>query len=100
MSRFDATRYARGNVTVAELRERMQCAMQKYCSVFRMRDLLQMGCREISRLHLCNLQNVNVRIEVFYWSDSKCLSCENTLPDLIALWMQKFASYCMYKVKI
>jgi len=58
--RFDATRYAKGYVPVAELREEMQRTMQKYCGVFRTCDILQRGCREMTRLYTCDLPDLCV----------------------------------------
>lgn len=58
--RFDATRYAKGCVPVVELRDEMQRTMQKYCSVFRTCDILQRGCREITRLYTCDLPDLCV----------------------------------------
>lgn len=58
--RFDATRYAKGSVPVAVLREEMQRTMQNYCGVFRTCYILQRGCREMTRLYTCELPNICV----------------------------------------
>nr|XP_012145026.1 PREDICTED: succinate dehydrogenase [ubiquinone] flavoprotein subunit, mitochondrial-like isoform X3 [Megachile rotundata] len=58
--RFDATRFAKGCIPVAELRDDMQHTMQRYCSVFRTCDILQRGCREITRFFTCDLPDICV----------------------------------------
>lgn len=60
IQRFDATRYARGSTTVADLKENMQRTMQKFCGVFRTCSILQRGCREMTRLYTCQLPEVKV----------------------------------------
>ncbi|KAK1133443.1 hypothetical protein K0M31_011250 [Melipona bicolor] len=66
--RFDATRYAKGCIPVAELREEMQQTMQKFCSVFRTCDVLQRGCREITRLYTCDLPDICVQDQSLIWN--------------------------------
>ncbi|EGI60152.1 Succinate dehydrogenase [ubiquinone] flavoprotein subunit, mitochondrial [Acromyrmex echinatior] len=66
--RFDATRYAKGCVPVAELRGEMQRTMQRYCGVFRTCDILQRGCREMSRLYTCELPDLCDRIDEYDYS--------------------------------
>lgn len=57
---MDATRYARGERPVADLREEMQMTMQKFCGVFRTCSILQRGCREMTRLYTCALPTIRV----------------------------------------
>ncbi|XP_015593814.2 succinate dehydrogenase [ubiquinone] flavoprotein subunit, mitochondrial isoform X2 [Cephus cinctus] len=66
--RFDATRYAKGSVPVAQLRDEMQRTMHKYCSVFRTCDVLQRGCREMTRLYSCNLPDLCVQDRSLIWN--------------------------------
>ncbi|XP_046436033.1 succinate dehydrogenase [ubiquinone] flavoprotein subunit, mitochondrial-like [Neodiprion fabricii] len=66
--RFDATRYSQGNITVATLREEMQRTMHKYASVFRTCDILQRGCREMTRLYTCDLPNLCVQDTSLIWN--------------------------------
>ncbi|XP_043275800.1 succinate dehydrogenase [ubiquinone] flavoprotein subunit, mitochondrial-like [Venturia canescens] len=86
--RFHATRYAKGCVTVPELREAMQRTMQTYCGVFRTCSILQRGCREITRLYTCELPNICVRDETLIWN-----------TELIeALELQNLMLSCMHTV--
>ncbi|XP_033321926.1 succinate dehydrogenase [ubiquinone] flavoprotein subunit, mitochondrial [Megalopta genalis] len=66
--RFDATRFAKGCIPVAELREEMQQTMQRYCSVFRTCDVLQRGCRELTRLYTCDLPDICVQDQSLIWN--------------------------------
>ncbi|XP_048510322.1 uncharacterized protein LOC105692717 isoform X3 [Athalia rosae] len=66
--RFDATRYAQGDIPVAVLRDEMQRTMHKYASVFRTCDILQRGCRELTRLYTCNLPNLCVQDSSLIWN--------------------------------
>ncbi|XP_018378543.1 PREDICTED: succinate dehydrogenase [ubiquinone] flavoprotein subunit, mitochondrial-like [Trachymyrmex cornetzi] len=86
--RFDATRYAKGCVPVAELREQMQRTMQKYCGVFRTCDILQRGCREMSRLYTCDLPDLCVQDQSLIWN-----------TELVeALELQNMMLVCMHTV--
>ena len=49
LSRFDATRHAQGATPTAELRERMQQAMQRHAAVFRQADTLAKGLEEVAQ---------------------------------------------------
>ncbi|XP_076281788.1 succinate dehydrogenase [ubiquinone] flavoprotein subunit, mitochondrial [Lasioglossum baleicum] len=66
--RFDATRFAKGCVPVAQLREEMQQTMQRYCSVFRTCDVLQRGCREMTRIYTCDLPDICVQDQSLIWN--------------------------------
>ncbi|KYN06700.1 Succinate dehydrogenase [ubiquinone] flavoprotein subunit, mitochondrial, partial [Cyphomyrmex costatus] len=86
--RFDATRYAKGCVPVAELRDEMQRTMQKYCGVFRTCDILQRGCREMSRLYTCDLPDLCVQDQSLIWN-----------TELVeALELQNMMLVCMHTV--
>jgi succinate dehydrogenase / fumarate reductase flavoprotein subunit len=50
IERFDKLRHAKGKIKVGELRQRMQRAMQTYCTVFRTADILQKGIREMESM--------------------------------------------------
>ncbi|MFC6488178.1 succinate dehydrogenase flavoprotein subunit [Nitratireductor sp. GCM10026969] len=50
MDRFDRLRHANGSVPTAELREKMQRAMQEDAAVFRTQETLEQGCERISAL--------------------------------------------------
>ncbi|XP_017753072.1 PREDICTED: succinate dehydrogenase [ubiquinone] flavoprotein subunit, mitochondrial-like [Eufriesea mexicana] len=66
--RFDATRYAKGCIPVAELREDMHQTMHRYCSVFRTCHILQRGCREMTRLYTCDLPDICVQDQSLIWN--------------------------------
>ncbi|XP_063984219.1 succinate dehydrogenase [ubiquinone] flavoprotein subunit, mitochondrial-like isoform X2 [Diachasmimorpha longicaudata] len=68
MQRFDATRYAKGKTSVAELREEMQRTMQRFCGVFRTCAILQRGCREMTRLYTCILPDIKVQDDSLIWN--------------------------------
>ncbi|CAG5097229.1 Similar to SDHA: Succinate dehydrogenase [ubiquinone] flavoprotein subunit [Cotesia congregata] len=65
LHRFDATRYSKGSVSVSSLREEMQRTMLKYCGVFRTCSILQLGCKEITRLYNQELPNIKERIDEY-----------------------------------
>ena len=50
MERFDRMRHAKGHAPTAELRLKMQKAMQEDAAVFRLEESLQSGCRRISEI--------------------------------------------------
>ena len=50
MDRFDRTRSADGSVPTADLRDRMQRAMQEDAAVFRTSETLKSGCESIAKL--------------------------------------------------
>lgn len=86
--RFDATRYAKGCVPVIELRDEMQRTMQKYCSILRSCDILQRGCREITRLYTCDLPDLCVQDQSLIWN-----------TELVeALELQNMMLVCMHSV--
>src|SRR6187431_1541351 len=50
MDRFDGLRHASGGTPTAELREKMQRAMQEDAAVFRTQESLESGCQRISAI--------------------------------------------------
>ena len=64
VAKFDATRHAKGAINVPILRDKMQRTMQKYCNVFRTCDILQRGCREMSKLYTCELPDICVSYNI------------------------------------
>jgi succinate dehydrogenase / fumarate reductase flavoprotein subunit len=50
MARFDKLRFANGSRPTADLREKMQRAMQEDAAVFRTGDTLKQGCRRVSEI--------------------------------------------------
>ncbi len=49
LARFDRLRNADGDTSTAELRLSMQRAMQDHCAVFRTGDVLDEGCKQVSK---------------------------------------------------
>ncbi|XP_014210631.1 succinate dehydrogenase [ubiquinone] flavoprotein subunit, mitochondrial-like [Copidosoma floridanum] len=68
LCRFDATRYSKGSVPVAKLRDKMQRTMQMYCTMLRRCDMLQRGCREITKLYTCDLPDLCVQDNSLIWN--------------------------------
>jgi succinate dehydrogenase / fumarate reductase flavoprotein subunit len=50
LARFDKSRHANGHTPTADLRDRMQRAMQEDAAVFRTEETLQSGCKRISQV--------------------------------------------------
>jgi succinate dehydrogenase / fumarate reductase flavoprotein subunit len=50
IARLDRMRHANGGTSTAELRDRMQRAMQNNCAVFRNAQVLEEGCRQIQQV--------------------------------------------------
>jgi succinate dehydrogenase / fumarate reductase, flavoprotein subunit len=50
IARLDRMRHANGGTSTAELRDRMQHAMQNNCAVFRNAQVLEEGCRQIQQV--------------------------------------------------
>ena len=59
LSRFDFFRNANGTISTSELRKEMQKTMQKYCSVFRNKKLLNIGK---TKLYKCFKSKSNIKI--------------------------------------
>ncbi|XP_034934385.1 succinate dehydrogenase [ubiquinone] flavoprotein subunit, mitochondrial-like [Chelonus insularis] len=68
INRFNDTRNAKGEISVAALREEMQMTMQKYCGVFRTCTVLQKGCREIQRLYKKSLPDLKMPDKSLIWN--------------------------------
>ncbi len=51
MARFDKTRHASGSLPTAELRDRMQRAMQEDAAVFRTQETLKNGCDRMDEIY-------------------------------------------------
>ncbi|XP_008547417.2 succinate dehydrogenase [ubiquinone] flavoprotein subunit, mitochondrial-like [Microplitis demolitor] len=68
LRRFDKTRYAKGSISVGNLREEMQMTMQKYCGVFRTCSVLQRGCTEITRLYINLLSEIKMLDNSVIWN--------------------------------
>lgn len=63
---LDKLRFAAGEKTVAQVRLDMQRTMQKYAAVFRKQDLLETGCRELSKVYP-DLKNLKLHDRGMIW---------------------------------
>lgn len=85
MDRFDRIRYASGSIPTAELREKMQRAMQEDAAVFRTAESLQQGCKRISAIWN-ELPDVKVSDRSLIWNSDlmETLELENLMANAIS----------------
>lgn len=85
MDRFDRIRYASGSTPTAELREKMQRAMQEDAAVFRTAESLQQGCKRISAIWN-ELPDVKVSDRSLIWNSDlmETLELENLMANAIS----------------
>lgn len=85
MDRFDRIRYACGSTPTAELREKMQRAMQEDAAVFRTAESLQQGCKRISAIWN-ELPDVKVSDRSLIWNSDlmETLELENLMANAIS----------------
>lgn len=85
MDRFDRIRYASGSTPTAELREKMQRAMQEDAAVFRTAESLQQGCKRISAIWN-ELPDVKVSDCSLIWNSDlmETLELENLMANAIS----------------
>ena len=85
MDRFDRIRYASGSTPPAELREKMQRAMQEDAAVFRTAESLQQGCKRISAIWN-ELPDVKVSDRSLIWNSDlmETLELENLMANAIS----------------
>ncbi len=67
LDRFDRTRHANGSVPTAEMRDRMQRAMQEDAAVFRTQESLEQGCKRIDEIYAA-LPDVKVTDRSMIWN--------------------------------
>ena len=67
MDRFDGRRHANGSIPTAELRDRMQHAMQEDAAVFRTEETLKQGCRRLDEIYK-QLEDVHVTDRSLIWN--------------------------------
>ncbi len=67
LARLDHFRHAKGSVPTAELRRRMQKAMQDHCAVFRAKDVLKEGCDLVSGVHR-DMKEIGVKDRSMIWN--------------------------------
>ncbi|MEO4043774.1 succinate dehydrogenase flavoprotein subunit [Hoeflea sp. CAU 1731] len=67
LERFDRTRHANGSVPTAEMRDRMQRAMQEDAAVFRTQESLEQGCKRIDEIYAA-LPDIKVTDRSMIWN--------------------------------
>ncbi len=67
LDRFDRTRHASGSVPTAEMRDRMQRAMQEDAAVFRTQESLEQGCKRIDEIY-AELPDIKVTDRSMIWN--------------------------------
>ena len=85
IARFDRLRHANGTTPTADLREKMQRAMQEDAAVFRTQESLESGCRRISQIWT-ELSDVKVTDRSMIWNSDlmETLELENLMANAIA----------------
>ncbi|MBX9465005.1 MAG: succinate dehydrogenase flavoprotein subunit [Aquamicrobium sp.] len=84
MERFDRIRHADGSQPTAELREKMQRAMQEDAAVFRTQETLEQGCKRISAIW-SELPDIKVHDRSMIWNSDlvETLELENLMACAI-----------------
>jgi succinate dehydrogenase / fumarate reductase flavoprotein subunit len=85
MDRFDRLRNANGSQPTAELREKMQQAMQEDAAVFRTSESLKQGCERISKVW-GEMKEIKVFDRSLIWNSDlvETLELENLMANAIA----------------
>jgi succinate dehydrogenase / fumarate reductase flavoprotein subunit len=85
LDRFDALRHADGSIPTAELRDRMQRAMQEDAAVFRTEESLQSGVERMTQLW-SERKNLRVSDRSMIWNSDlvETLELENLMANAIA----------------
>ncbi|WP_179759022.1 succinate dehydrogenase flavoprotein subunit [Hoeflea halophila] len=84
MTRFDRLRHANGSQPTADLREKMQRAMQEDAAVFRTQESLESGCKRMSAIW-AELPDVKVTDRSMIWNSDlvETLELENLMANAI-----------------
>ncbi|MGH8160954.1 MAG: FAD-binding protein, partial [Gammaproteobacteria bacterium] len=84
LARFDRFRHAAGKTPTAKIRDRMQRTMQRDASVFRDKDTLEEGRKNIDDVAAL-LDDVNVSDRSLLWNSdlAETLELANTLPQAV-----------------
>ncbi|MCA1243182.1 succinate dehydrogenase flavoprotein subunit [Stappia stellulata] len=84
MARFDKLRHADGKTPTAQLREKMQRAMQEDAAVFRTQESLEQGCQRISSIW-GELSDLKVTDRSMIWNSDlvETLELENLMANAI-----------------
>jgi succinate dehydrogenase / fumarate reductase flavoprotein subunit len=85
VARFDRLRHADGTIPTAELRLKMQKAMQANAAVFRTAEVLQEGCRMIAEI-AGEMAEVKVTDRSMIWNSDlmETLELTNLMPNALA----------------
>ncbi len=94
LERFDGLRHASGSLKTAEIRSDMQRTMQDNAAVFRTQEVLEQGCKEISRV-ADSMADIHVSDHSLIWNSDlvETLELDNllasSLPTLYAAEARK-----------
>jgi succinate dehydrogenase/fumarate reductase flavoprotein subunit len=82
IANFDRLRFNKGTIPTAELRGRLQAAMQKFAAVFRTHDMLQEGVNTIEEINKL-MPQVLVRDKTLIWNSDliETLELQNLLTQ-------------------
>ena len=85
IARLDKLRHARGDLSTAEIRLKMQKCMQDHAAVFRTGDLLREGIAKLSKIHQ-SFDNVSVADRSLIWNTDliETMELENLLDQAMA----------------
>ncbi|WP_424983504.1 succinate dehydrogenase flavoprotein subunit [Maritalea sp. S77] len=85
MERFDRLRYADGSISTAQLRDKMQRAMQEDAAVFRTEETLQSGVKRMTEIW-GEMADVKVHDRSMIWNTDlvETLELENLMANAIA----------------
>ncbi len=84
MERFDRLRHANGSAPTAQLRDKMQRAMQEDAAVFRTQETLEQGCRRMSEIW-GQLSDIKVSDRSMIWNSDlvETLELDNLMANAI-----------------
>jgi succinate dehydrogenase / fumarate reductase, flavoprotein subunit len=85
MARFDRLRNADGAIPTADLRLKMQRAMQEDAAVFRTEETLKQGCAKMAEIHR-EFSDVKVTDRSLIWNSDlmETLELDNLMPNALA----------------
>ncbi|WP_196260189.1 succinate dehydrogenase flavoprotein subunit [Pelagibacterium limicola] len=84
LGRFDRLRHANGGTPTAQLRDKMQRAMQEDAAVFRTQETLETGCRRVSEIW-AEMADIKVTDRSMIWNSDlvETLELENLMVNAI-----------------
>lgn len=85
VDKFDKTRHSNGEIPTAEIRLKMQKAMQEYAAVFRSDDTLAKGVEEIREI-AASMDDIKVTDQSMIWNSDlmETLELENLMASSLA----------------